>query len=48
MPHALGALDGKHCAIMKTPNSGGSLYNNIKQFCYVLLMALVDSNYIFL
>ena len=48
LPHALGALDGKHCRI-KRPNKSGSLYWSVYKKCYsVVLMALVDAKYKFL
>ncbi len=47
MPHAIGALDGKHVRV-KQPKDTGSKYFNYKQFFSLILMALVDSNYQFL
>lgn len=47
LPHCLGAIDGKHVAIMKSPNSS-SIYYNYKKFFSVILMGIVDHSYKFL
>lgn len=45
--HCLGAVDGNHISIRKLAKSG-SMYLNYKNFLYIILLAIVDSNCRFL
>ena len=46
VPHALGALDGKHVAVKKLKNTG-ALFHNYKGFFFIVMLALVDGQYKF-
>jgi hypothetical protein len=45
-PNFLGTVDGKHIRLRK-PTESGSLYYNYKHYFSVLLLAICDSNYLF-
>ena len=47
LPHACGALDGKHIRIKK-PADSGSLFYNYKKFFSMVMMAIVDVDYKFI
>ncbi|KAM4038166.1 uncharacterized protein ACNLHF_016492 [Anomaloglossus baeobatrachus] len=46
-PNCIGAIDGKHIRVKKPPNSA-SRYFNYHKFFYVVILAMVDTNYCFL
>jgi hypothetical protein len=43
-PHWLGAVDGKHIRVIK-PEHSGTISYNYKDFLFVVLMAVADTNY---
>ncbi|XP_049947096.1 uncharacterized protein LOC126454936 [Schistocerca serialis cubense] len=46
-PHCNGAIDGKHVAAQRPPHSGSRFYN-YKQYHSVVLLGLIDADYMFI
>ncbi|KAF0702649.1 protein ALP1-like [Aphis craccivora] len=46
LPNCIGAVDGKYIRCIN-PNNSGSIYFNYKKYFSIVLMAVVDSEYIF-
>ena len=46
-PNCVGALDGKHTPLQK-PTDSGTLFWNYKGYFSLVLLALVDTNYLFI
>ena len=47
LPHCIGAMDGKHIRI-RNPALAGSHYFNYKKYFSMVLLAIVDANYMFM
>jgi len=45
-PHCLGAIDGKH-VVLQCPANTGSSFFNYKETFSIILLAVVDANYLF-